>query len=114
MIYLRLHQARSEEIEPGASREIPLQERENFATAAKIRYSSEISQCSEFRYCSEISLCSEIPPVAKFPVPCFCVQTTPFLVNFISTLTVIILVRLDWYFHLFLRLYKPFSEHFVT
>ena len=43
MIYLRLHQARSEEIEPGASREISLQERENFATAAKFRYSIKIS-----------------------------------------------------------------------
>ena len=32
MIYLRLHQARSEAIERGASREISLQERENFAT----------------------------------------------------------------------------------
>ena len=42
MIYLRLHQARSEEIERGASREISLQERENFATTAKFRYSSQI------------------------------------------------------------------------
>ena len=38
MIYLRLHQARSEEIEPRENREILLQERENFATVAKFRY----------------------------------------------------------------------------
>ena len=43
MIYLRLNQARSEEIERGTSREISLYERENFATAAKFRYNSEIS-----------------------------------------------------------------------
>ena len=43
MIYLRLHQARSEEIERGASRVISLQERENFAIAAKFRYNSETS-----------------------------------------------------------------------
>ena len=42
MIYLRLYQVRSEEIERGASREISLQERENFAIAAKFRYNSEI------------------------------------------------------------------------
>ena len=50
MIYLRLHQAKSEEIERGIRREISLQERENFATAAKFRYIREISLCSEFRY----------------------------------------------------------------
>ena len=44
MIYLRLHQARSEEIERGASREVSLQERENFATVAKFRY------IANFRY----------------------------------------------------------------
>ena len=56
MIYLQLHQAGSEEIKRGASREISLQERENFATVAKFRYvvnfatCSKISLCSEFRY----------------------------------------------------------------
>ena len=43
MIYLRLHQVRSEEIEQGANRVISLQEREKFAIAAKFRYNSEIS-----------------------------------------------------------------------
>ena len=81
---------------------------ENFSTGErKFRYSSEISllvgnfrYIANFRYSSEISLDREfsLPPAAKFTVPFFCVQTTPFLVNFISTLTVIILVRLDWYF----------------
>ena len=55
MIYLRLHQARSEKIERGASREISLQERENFATIEKF------SLHPKFRYCNEISL-----QVAKF------------------------------------------------
>ena len=86
MIYLRLHQARNEEID----REQAGARGRNFTIVAKFRY------------------------VAKFSAPCFCVQTTSFLVNFISTLTVIILVRLDWYFHLFVRLYKPFFELFVT
>ena len=36
------------------------------------------------------------------------------LINFISTLNVIILFRIVWYFHLVVRLYKPFCEHFVT
>ena len=43
MIYLQLHQARSEEIERGASGEISLHERENFATAVKFRYNNKIS-----------------------------------------------------------------------
>ena len=54
MIYLQLHQARSEEIERGASREISLHERKsrycseisllrrNFATTVKFSYNSEI------------------------------------------------------------------------
>ena len=93
MIYFRLHQARSEEIEPGANREISLQERENFATVAKFRYVVNFATCRKFRYienfryCSEISLCSEIPPVVKFPVPCFYVQTTHFwLISFLPSL----------------------------
>ena len=77
-------------------------EYQNFATSWKIYY------IAKFRYVAKF------PPAAKILVPLFCVQTTPFWVNFISTLTVIILVRLDWYFHLFVRLYKPFSEQFVT
>ena len=32
----------------------------------------------------------------------------------ISTLTVMILFRIDWVFHLFVRLYKPTYKHFVT
>ena len=63
---------------------------------------------------SEFLLHSEFSPVAKFHAPCFCVQMTPFLVFSISTLTIIILFRIDWYFHLFVRLYKPSYEQFVT
>ena len=36
------------------------------------------------------------------------------LVFSISTLTVMILFRIDWVFHLFVRLYKPSYKHFVT
>ena len=55
MIYLLLHQDRSEEIERGASREISVQERENFATVAKFHYNSEIfATVAKFRYNSEI------------------------------------------------------------
>ena len=39
MIYLRLHQARNEEIDPGGSRG----KQGNLAIAAKFRYNSEIS-----------------------------------------------------------------------
>ena len=66
------------------------------------------SKLEQFRYYSEIFTCSEIV--------CFVFLCTndPVLVNFISNLTVIILFRIVWYFHLVVRLYKPFYEHFVT
>ena len=73
------------------------------------RYGSEIfAMLVKFRFIAKFS------PVAKLPASCFYVQTTPFLVFSISTLTVIILFRIDWYFHLFVRLYKPSYEQFVT
>ena len=81
---------------------------------AKFRYIANFRYIVNFRYVSEISLYSEIFTCSKISVPLFCVQTTPFLVFSIFTLTVIILFRIDWYFHLFGRLYKPFYKHFVT
>ena len=57
---------------------------------------------------------AKFPPIAKCAASCFCVQTTPFLVFSISALTIIILFRIDRYFHLSVRLYKPSYEHFVT
>ena len=63
---------------------------------------------AKFRYIAKFS------PVAKSPTSCFCVKTTLFLVFSISTLPVIILFRIDWYFHIFVRLYKPSYEQFVT
>ena len=63
---------------------------------------------AKFRYIAKFS------PVAKCSASCFCVQMTPFFVFSISTLTIIILFRIDWYFHLFVRLYKPSYEQFVT
>ena len=99
----------------------------NFARIAKFSLCFEIFLCSEISLHSEFSLYSEIfamlakfryiakiSPVAKLPASCFCVQTTPFLVFSISTLIVIILFMIDWYFHLFVRLYKPSYEQFVT
>ena len=50
MIYLRFHQAESEETERRASREISLQKRENFATAAKFRYVVNFAIVAKFRY----------------------------------------------------------------
>ena len=78
------------------------------------RYIAKFRYIANFRYVSEISLHSEIFTCSEISVPLFCVQTTPFLDFSISTLTVIILFRIDWYFHLFIRLYKPFYEQFVT
>ena len=80
----------------------------NFAIVAKFRY------IENFLYISEISLCSENFTYSEILYSLFLCTNDPVLVNFISTLTVIILFRLDWYFHLFVRLYKPFFEHFVT
>ena len=63
---------------------------------------------AKFRYIAKF------PPIEKCAASCFCVQTTPFLVFSISTLTVVILFMIVRYFHLFVRLYKPSYEHFVT
>ena len=71
MIYLRLHQAGNEEVDPGASKS----NWGNFAIIAKFRYNSEIFTCSE-------TICS-----------LFLCTNDPVLVNFNSTLTVIILFR---------------------
>ena len=62
---------------------------------------------AKFRYIAKIS------PVAKYSASVLCTNDSV-LINFISTLNVIILVRIDWYFHLFVRLYNPFYEQFVT
>ena len=52
MIYLRLHQARNEEIDLGASRG----KQGNFAIVAKFRYNSEIFANVAISLHSEISL----------------------------------------------------------
>ena len=67
-----------------------------------------------FRYASEVSLHSEIFTCSEMFCFLFLCSNDPVLVNFNSTLIVIILFRLDWYFHLFVRLYKSFYEQFVT
>ena len=63
---------------------------------------------------AKIHYIAKFSPVAKCSASCFCVQTTPFLVFFISTLTIMILFRIDWYFHHLGRLYKQSFEQFVT
>ena len=52
MIYLRLHQARNEEIDPRASRG----KQGNYAIVAKFRYNSEIFAIIEISLHSEFSL----------------------------------------------------------
>ena len=52
--------------------------------------------------------------IAKLFCFMFLGTNDPVLVFSISTLTVMILFRIDWVFHLFVRLYKPSYEHLVT
>ena len=90
MNYLQLHQARH--------------------IVAKFRYNSEIFATIAISLHKEISLCSENFTCNEILCSLLLCTNDPILVNFISTLTVIILFRLDWYFHLFVWLYKPFFE----
>ena len=87
----------------------------NFARIAKFSLCNAISLHSEiFTIIAKISLHSEIFCYSEISCFVFLCTNDPVLVNFISTLTVIILFRIVWYFHLFVRLYKPFYEQFVT
>ena len=52
--------------------------------------------------------------IAKLFCFMFLGTNDPVLVFSISTLTVMILFKIDWVFHLFVRLYKPSYEQFVT
>ena len=45
---------------------------------------------------------------------CFCDPNDSVLINSSFSLNVIILFRLVWYFRMFVGLYKPCYEHFVT
>ena len=75
---------------------------------AKFRYIANFLYAANFRYASEISLHSEIFTCSEIACFVFLCTNDPVLVNFISNLTVIILFRIVWYFHLVVRLYKPF------
>ena len=92
-----------------------------FCYVAKISLHSEIfAIIAKFSLCSVNSLHSEISLYSKN----FCYSeivllhvlgsNDPVLVFSISTLTVMILFRIDWVFHLFVRLYKPSYKHFET
>ena len=76
MIYLRLHQARNEEIDPGASKG----KQGNFAIVQKFRYNSEIFATIAISLRSEISLCRENFTCSEIlcSLFLFCVQTTLF------------------------------------
>ena len=69
---------------------------------------------AKFRYVSEISLHSANFTCSKMFCSLFLCINDPVLVNFIAALDVTILFRMDWYFHLVVRLHNPFCEHFVT
>ena len=63
---------------------------------------------------AKISLYSEIFGYSEIVLLHVLGSTDPVLVFSISTLTVMILFRLDWGFNLFVRLYKLSYKHFVT
>ena len=68
----------------------------------------------EFSLCVAISLHSKNFTCSEIVCFLFLCTNDSVLNNFLSTLNVFILFRIDWYFHLVVRLYKPFCEHFVT
>ena len=51
---------------------------------------------------------------SKNSASCFCDPNDSVLINSSFSLNVIILFRLVWYFRMFVGLYKPCYEHFVT
>ena len=63
---------------------------------------------------AKISLCSVISLHSKIVLLHVLGSNDPVLVFSISTLTVMILFRIDWVFHLYVRLYKPSYKHFVN
>ena len=75
---------------------------------ANFRYAGIFAIIEKIRYVAKILFVAKFSALAVWCINDFV------LVNFVSTLNVIILFRIDWYFHLVVRLYKPFSEHFVT
>ena len=63
---------------------------------------------------AKISLYSEIFGHSEIVLLHVLGSNDPVLVFSISTLTAMILFRIDWVFHLFVRLYNPSYKHFVT
>ena len=75
----------------------------------KFRYHSEIfAIIANFRYVAKITMHSENS------TSCFCDPNDFVLINSSFALNLIILFRLFWYFRMFVGLYKPCDEHFVT
>ena len=68
---------------------------------------------ANFRYASKISLHSKNFTCSEIVCFMFLCSNNSVLINFISTLNVIMLFLIDWYFHLVVRLYKPSYEQFV-
>ena len=75
---------------------------------ANFRCAGIFAIIAKFRYVAKFLF------VAKFSTLVVLYINDSVLVNFVSALNVIILFRIDWYFHLVVRLSKPFCEHFVT
>ena len=63
---------------------------------------------------AKISLYSEIFGYSEIVLLHVLGSYDPVLVFSNSTLTVMIQFRIDWAFHLFVKLYKPSYKHFVT
>ena len=63
---------------------------------------------AKFRYIAKF-LC-----IVKFSASCFCDSNDSVLVNSSFALNVIILIRIVWYFCMFVGLYKPCYEYVVT
>ena len=63
---------------------------------------------------AKISLYSEIFGYSKIVLLHVLGSYDPVLVFSNSTLTIMIQFRIDWAFHLFVKLYKPSYKHFVT
>ena len=63
---------------------------------------------ANFRFVAKITVHSENS------ASCFCDPNDSVLINSYFSLNVILLFRLVWYFHMFVVLYKPCYEHFVT
>ena len=70
---------------------------------------------AKFRYHSELfAIIAKITVHSENSASCLCDPNDSVLINSSFALNVIILFRLVWYFRMFVGLYKPCYEHFIT